>query len=611
MKVYFKILAFAKPIEKFAIPYVILTLLSIMFGLINFTILIPVVDLLFSTNNQDKLKIVTEMPHFSFTVKFITETFYYCMHLSVLHYGKIGALMFVSIILFVSVILTNLFRYLSQIILEDLRIHTLLNLRKTVFNKVMELHLGFFSNERKGDIMSKISTDVQTVQSTITNTLITFFKEPMTVIIYFVALFRLSVPLTLFTIFFIPITGAIIALIVKKLRAIATDSANSMSSMLSILDESLTALRVVKAFNATTYVQNKFHNENIKFSIVNKKMVKKNELASPVSEILGVCVVVGILLYGGIIVLRGDNSLKAGEFIAYIAIFSQVLRPAKLITSSFSALVGGIIAGERVLELINTKNELVNKPDALVIDTFKSEIEFKEVCFSYQQNLVLNNISFKIPKGKTIALIGPSGGGKSTISDLIPRFYDPQSGQILFDGIDIKDCTMESLREQMGIVNQESLLFNDTIFNNIAFGKPNATHEEVVHAAKVANAHNFIMESENGYESSIGDRGVKLSGGQKQRLNIARAVLKNPPVLILDEATSALDTESEKLVQEALFRLMENRTTLVIAHRLSTIQNADEILVVDKGQLVERGTHNELIANEKSVYYKLNSMQTL
>jgi subfamily B ATP-binding cassette protein MsbA len=317
------------------------------------------------------------------------------------------------------------------------------------------------------------------------------------------------------------------------------------------------------------------------------------------------------LLYGGIIVLRGDNSLKAGEFIAYIAIFSQVLRPAKLITSSFSALVGGIIAGERVLELINTKNELVNKPDALVIDTFKNEIEFKEVCFSYQQNLVLNNISFKIPKGKTIALIGPSGGGKSTISDLIPRFYDPQSGQILFDGIDIKDCTMESLREQMGIVNQESLLFNDTIFNNIAFGKPNATHEEVVHAAKVANAHNFIMESENGYESSIGDRGVKLSGGQKQRLNIARAVLKNPPVLILDEATSALDTESEKLVQEALFRLMENRTTLVIAHRLSTIQNADEILVVDKGQLVERGTHNELIANEKSVYYKLNSMQTL
>jgi subfamily B ATP-binding cassette protein MsbA len=611
MKVYFKILAFAKPIEKFAIPYVILTLLSIMFGLINFTILIPVVDLLFSTNNQDKLKIVTEMPQFSFTVKFITETFYYCMHLSVLHYGKIGALMFVSIILFVSVILTNLFRYLSQIILEDLRIHTLLNLRKTVFNKVMELHLGFFSNERKGDIMSKISTDVQTVQSTITNTLITFFKEPMTVIIYFVALFRLSVPLTLFTIFFIPITGAIIALIVKKLRAIATDSANSMSSMLSILDESLTALRVVKAFNATTYVQNKFHNENIKFSIVNKKMVKKNELASPVSEILGVCVVVGILLYGGIIVLRGDNSLKAGEFIAYIAIFSQVLRPAKLITSSFSALVGGIIAGERVLELINTKNELVNKPDALVIDTFKSEIEFKEVCFSYQQNLVLNNISFKIPKGKTIALIGPSGGGKSTISDLIPRFYDPQSGQILFDGIDIRDCTMESLREQMGIVNQESLLFNDTIFNNIAFGKPNATHEEVVHAAKVANAHNFIMESENGYESSIGDRGVKLSGGQKQRLNIARAVLKNPPVLILDEATSALDTESEKLVQEALFRLMENRTTLVIAHRLSTIQNADEILVVDKGQLVERGTHNELIANEKSVYYKLNSMQTL
>ena len=611
MKVYFRILSFAKPLEKFAIPYVILTLLSILFGLINFTILIPVVDLLFSTNNQDKVKIVTSMPGFSFSVKYFTDTFYYCMHLSVLHYGKIGALIFVSIILFTSVMLTNVFRYFSQIILEDLRIHTLLNLRKTVFNRVMELHLGFFSNEKKGDIMSKISADVQTVQSAITNTLITFFKEPMTIIIYFVVLFRLSVPLTLFTIFFIPITGVIIALIVKKLREVATDAANSMSSMLSILDESLTALRVVKAFNATSYVQNKFHNENVKFSIVNRKMVKKNELAAPVSEILGVLVVVGILLYGGVIVLRGDDSLKAGEFIAYIAIFSQVLRPAKLITSSFSALVGGIISGERVLALIDTENALTNKPDAVNITEFHNEIEFRNVSFSYEQKLILSDISFKIPKGKTVALIGPSGGGKSTISDLIPRFYDPQGGQILFDGVDLRDCTMESLREQMGIVNQESLLFNDTIFNNISFGKPNATREEVIHAAKVANAHNFIMGTENGYESSIGDRGVKLSGGQKQRLNIARAVLKNPPVLILDEATSALDTESEKLVQEALFRLMENRTTLVIAHRLSTIQNADEILVVDKGQLVERGTHEALISDENSVYYKLSSMQTL
>jgi len=611
MKVYFRILTFAKPLEKFAIPYVILTLLSILFGLINFTILIPVVDLLFSTNNQDKVKIVTSMPGFSFSVKYFTDTFYYCMHLSVLHYGKIGALIFVSIILFTSVMLTNVFRYFSQIILEDLRIHTLLNLRKTVFNRVMELHLGFFSNEKKGDIMSKISADVQTVQSAITNTLITFFKEPMTIIIYFVVLFRLSVPLTLFTIFFIPITGVIIALIVKKLREVATDAANSMSSMLSILDESLTALRVVKAFNATSYVQNKFHNENVKFSIVNRKMVKKNELAAPVSEILGVLVVVGILLYGGVIVLRGDDSLKAGEFIAYIAIFSQVLRPAKLITSSFSALVGGIISGERVLALIDTENALTNKPDAVVIHEFHNEIAFRNVSFSYEQKLILNDISFKIPKGKTVALIGPSGGGKSTISDLIPRFYDPQGGQILFDGVDLRDCTMESLREQMGIVNQESLLFNDTIFNNISFGKPNATREEVIHAAKVANAHNFIMGTENGYESSIGDRGVKLSGGQKQRLNIARAVLKNPPVLILDEATSALDTESEKLVQEALFRLMENRTTLVIAHRLSTIQNADEILVVDKGQLVERGTHEALISDESSVYFKLSSMQTL
>jgi subfamily B ATP-binding cassette protein MsbA len=309
--------------------------------------------------------------------------------------------------------------------------------------------------------------------------------------------------------------------------------------------------------------------------------------------------------------LAGDHSLKAGEFIAYIAIFSQVLRPAKAVTSSFSALMNGIVAGERVLSLIDSKNELVDKPDAFKIDKFHDKIEFRNVSFSYEQNLVLNDISFTIEKGKTVALVGPSGGGKSTISDLIPRFYDPQQGQILIDGVNIKDCTMESLREQMGIVNQESLLFNDTIFNNIAFGKPNATLEEVMYAAKVANAHHFIIETENGYQTSIGDRGMKLSGGQKQRLNIARAVLKNPPVLILDEATSALDTESEKLVQEALFRLMENRTTLVIAHRLSTIQNADEILVVEKGKLVERGTHAELMKIENGVYNKLSSMQSL
>ncbi|MEY5042356.1 MAG: hypothetical protein RLZZ414_1920 [Bacteroidota bacterium] len=609
MKIYFRLLSFAKPIQKFAIPYIIFTLFHIIFGLVNFTILIPIFNLLFDVQQEEKLNLITSLPDFSFSIEYFTNTFYYFMHVSVVNYGKMGALYFVSAILFGSVFLSNFFRYLSQIVLEDLRIHTLLNLRKTVFNRVIELHLGFFSNERKGDIMSKISNDVQTVQASITSSLVTFFKEPMTIIIYFIALFKLSVPLTVFTIFFIPVTGLIIARIVKKLKLIVNDASVSMGVMLSILDESLTALRVVKAFNATTYVQNKFQRENENFSNINRKMVKKNELASPVSELLGVTVVVGILIYGGKIVLSNESDLNPGEFIAYIAIFSQVLRPAKSITSSFSSLMNGIVSGERVLKLIDTKNQIVNKPNAQKITSFQNEIEFKNISFAYDENLVLSDISFKIQKGKTIALVGPSGGGKSTISDLIPRFYDPTQGQILIDGIDIKDCTMESLREQMGIVNQESLLFNDTIFSNIAFGIENATKEQVIHAAKVANAHNFIIETKDGYDTIIGDRGTKLSGGQKQRLNIARAVLRNPTILILDEATSALDTESEKLVQEALFRLMENRTTLVIAHRLSTIQNADEILVIEKGRVVEKGTHNELIKNQNGVYFKLNSTQ--
>ncbi len=423
-------------------------------------------------------------------------------------------------------------------------------------------------------------------------------------------LFKLSVSLTIFTIFFIPVTGVIIASIVKKLKKISHEASESLGYMLSILDESLTGFRVITAFNAKGYVKDKFDKENINFSQLNRKIVKKNEMASPVSELLGVTVVVGILLYGGSLVLKGEDALKPSEFIAYIAIFSQVLRPAKSMTNTFSQIMGGLVAGERVLKLLDTKPTIQDSENAQDVTDFKHKVEFKNVSFSYDTNEVLKDISFELPKGKTIALVGPSGGGKSTISDLLPRFYDPKDGKILFDGIDIKDITMFSLREQMGIVNQESLLFNDSIFNNIAFGRPNTTLEEVQNAAKIANAHNFIIETENGYYTNIGDRGTKLSGGQKQRINIARAVLKNPPILILDEATSALDTESEKLVQEALFNLMENRTTLVIAHRLSTIQHADKIIVVEKGRIAEEGTHDELI-QKRGVYFKLTQMQTL
>lgn len=610
MKTYFRLLNFAKPLEKFAIPYVILTLLSIVFGLLNFTLLIPIFSLLFTEQAAADVPQVLSKPEFSISFNYVKNLFYYYFY-SLSTNNKLLALQFVCGIIFFSVLLANLFRYLSQIVIEDLRLHILLNLRKTVFNRVMDLHMGFFSNERKGEIMSKISTDVQVVQGSVTSTLLVFFREPVTIIVYFFALFKISVGLTIFTIFYIPVCGLVISVIIRKLKAVSGAAQASLGMMLSILDESLTNLRVVKAFNAIKFVQDKFHRENVNFSKISRGMVKKNELASPTSELLGVTVVVGILLYGGSMVLAGDNSLKPEEFVAYVAIFSQVMRPAKAITTSFAMLHYGIVAGERVLGLIDTKSPINNKPGAIHLKNFESEIEFRDVTFSYGHKEVLNNISFKIPKGKTIALVGPSGGGKSTISDLIPRFYDPQKGAIFIDGKDIRDCTVESVRSLMGIVNQESLLFNDTIFNNIAFGKPDATREEVVHAAMVANAHNFIMQAEHGYDSIIGDRGVKLSGGQKQRLSIARAVLKNPPILILDEATSALDTESEKLVQEALLNLMKNRTSLVIAHRLSTIQNADQILVVEDGHIVEKGSHQELILQEDGVYNKLTMMQAL
>ncbi|HEX8545753.1 MAG TPA: ABC transporter ATP-binding protein [Cytophagaceae bacterium] len=612
MKVYFRLLSFAKPIEKFAIPYFIYSILSVVFGLLNFTLLIPLFDILFKEESITAVNdIILTKPHFELNSQYFKDLFYYEFHRMVRDYGKMGALQFVCIVILASVFLSNLFRYLSQRIMESFRIHILLNMRKIVFDKVMGLHMGFFSNERKGDIMSRITGDVSGVMISISNTLLVFFKEPVTLIGYFVVLFMMSARLTVFTIFFIPASGLIISMIVKKLKAAAVESNVSQGVLFSILDEALSGLRVIKAFNAVEYIQTKFHNENLNYARIARSMVKRQELASPISEFMGVSVVAGILLYGGSLVLAKDPSLSASTFVAYIIIFSQVLRPAKAISSSFGSITSGVAAGERVLSLIDAPNDIVDKDNAIVINDFKNELEFENVSFSYGLKQVLSGISFKIPKGKTVALVGPSGGGKSTISDLIPRFYDPTSGEILIDGHNLKDCAIESIRAQMGIVSQESILFNDTILNNIAFGMPHASKDDVIQAAKVANAHNFIIGTENGYETFIGDRGVKLSGGQKQRLSIARAVLKNPPILILDEATSALDTESEKLVQQALSNLMQNRTSLVIAHRLSTIQNADEIIVVENGKIVERGSHADLIRQNGGLYFKLNMMQTI
>lgn len=604
MKTYFRLLTFAKPIEKFAIPYILTTILAIFFNTFNFALLSPLLETLFAGDDKPSLqqKLTSSLDILGKFREFINN--------SIATEGKIDTLIMVCGVILVSVLLSNFFRYFSQRFMEDLRVHTLLNLRKTVFNNVIGLHVGFFNNERKGDIISKVASDVQVVQYSVTNTLQVVFKEPVQLIFYVVLLLSISVKLTLFSLLVIPVSGFIISRIVRRLKQQATQAHESFAKMIGFLDESLGGIKIIKAFNATERIKEKFHNENVYYSNLNRKMVRRQQSASPVSQSLGVLVVVSIVIYGGTLIINGDSAaLKPADFIAYIAAFSQVMQPIKALTDSFSGIHSGISAGERVLDLIDTKAEVVNVPEANNIDGFKDKIAFNNVSFSYGEKEILKNISFEVKKGQTIALVGPSGGGKSTLMDLIPRFHDPKSGTIKIDGQSYQDLNAESIREQMGIVNQDSFLFNDTIFNNIAFARPNASEEEVINAAKIANAHDFVMQTEAAYQTFVGDRGNRLSGGQKQRICIARAILANPPIMLLDEATSALDTESERLVQDALNNLMKHRTSIVIAHRLSTIQHADVIFVIDQGKIIETGDHNELMQNN-GLYRRLIDMQT-
>ncbi len=456
--------------------------------------------------------------------------------------------------------------------------------------------------------MSKITSDVQVVQFCITNTLQILFKEPLLIIGYLVVLINISAQLTLFTIAVLPVIALCIGYIVKRLRRSATEGQEAFGELVSNLDESLGSIKTVKGYNATEYVADKFKKQNGLYSKIQRHIAARQQLASPMSETLGIGSLSIILVYGGSMILSGE--LMAAAFFTYLAIFSQVTRPARSIADAFGNINQGIAAGARVLELIDTKAEVKDKPNAVDIGEFKQEIRFDGVHFAYEQREILQNISFNIPKGTTVALVGPSGGGKSTISDLIPRFYDPQKGSITIDGTDLRDFTLSSIRDKMGIVAQDTILFNDTIEGNIRMGNHSATFEQVKEAARVAGALDFIEQSDNGFETNIGDRGLKLSGGQRQRLSIARAVLRDPEILILDEATSALDTQSERIVQESLIKLLKGRTSLVIAHRLSTIASADNIVVVDGGRIVEQGTHNELV-EKRGLYSKLLEMQQL
>lgn len=607
MKTYFRLLSFAKPIEKYAIPYIICTLIMVVFGTLNLALLAPLLQTLFGgkSNPVEGDIVLVEPPENRLD---LMKWFEYYTDQAYQELGPYDTLMYVCIAIVISVFITNLFRYLSQRIMENLRIHTLLNLRRAVFNNVMDLHLGFFSDQRKGDIISKIASDVQVVQFSVTGTLQVAFKEPLQLIAYMVMLFIISTKLTLFSLLVIPVSAFLISRIVKTLKAQAVAGQTSYANMITYLDEALSGVKIIKSFNAINFVKSRFNKENEYYTTIMRRMVRRQQMGSPVSELLGVIMVAIILLYGGNLVLSGTGELEASEFIAYIAIFSQVMRPAKALTDAFSNIHNGLAAGERVLSLIDEKNQVIDNTEAKAVNTFESTITFDKVSFAYGESPVLQEIDLSVEKGKTIALVGPSGGGKSTLVDLIPRFMDVTGGQIKFDGVDIRDLKQDDLRELIGVVNQESILFNDTIFNNIAFANQSATPEQVEAAARIANAHEFIVKTENGYQTNIGDRGAKLSGGQRQRICIARAVLKNPPIMLLDEATSALDTESEKLVQDALYTLMKNRTTVVIAHRLSTIRNADKIVVLEAGRIKEVGTHQQLI-ELGGLYHKLIEMQ--
>lgn len=550
------------------------------------------------------------VPEFRFDPEYIQELFYHNFVKFTDSTESLNALIFVCIVLIIANLLANLFKYLSLVANAKIRANLVKNLRDAIYIKLNELDFGYFTNERKGDTISRVTNDVQEVERSMMYVLQVAFKEPATIILYFGILFFMQPKLTLLSLLILPIAGGIISGIARRLKKAAILNQESIGRILNVVEESLSGMRVIKAFSASNFMIKKFKEEDENYAKINVSMARKFELASPLSEFFGVVTMAAILLIGGNLILSGGD-MDGSEFIGYIILFSQVLTPAKEISKAVSAIQKGNASAERIFTILDIEPSIADVPGAEPLKEFNNNIKFNRVSFSYEpEKSILKEISFDIEKGKTIALVGPSGGGKSTIADLIPRFYDPTSGNITIDDEDIKLVKISSLRKMMGIVTQESILFNDTIFNNIAFGVDNADQNAVHQAAKIANAHEFIDKMEDGYQTMIGERGSKLSGGQRQRLSIARAVFKNPPILILDEATSALDSESEKLVQNALTNLMKNRTSIVIAHRLSTIQHADEILVIKDGRIVERGSHDQLVIAD-GLYNKLIEMQTV
>ena len=611
MKNLIKILKYVIPYWGIASVSVLFNILSVLFSLASFAFFIPVLDILFN-QTEKVLKVpapLTFDAFLTFDKDLIKDNFYYGINEIIKTYGQQQALFYIAIAIISLFFLKNLFRYLAMFFIAVVRNGVVKDLRNDLYRKILILPLSYFTEQRKGDIMARMTTDVQEVEWSIMTSLEMIFREPITIISFLITLFVISPVLTLFVLVLLPVSGFLIGRIGKSLKRTSEKGQKKMGVILSLIEETISGLRIIKAFNAIDYVDDRFHRTNNEYTKIMTRLYRKRDLASPMSEFLGAVVMVIVIWYGGQIVLSPDSTLSGSVFIVYLGIFSQLIPPAKNITQAIYNVQKGSASVERIQQVLRAPEVIEEKPDASHLDRFKNEIEYRDLSFRYDKEYVLRDINLKIKKGKTIAIVGASGGGKSTMVDLLPRFYDPTDGELLIDGINLKDYVISDIRKLMGIVTQESILFNDTVFNNIAFGKEDATEEEVIEAAKIANAHDFIVKMEKGYQSTIGDRGTKLSGGQRQRLSIARAVLKNPQILIFDEATSSLDTESERLVQDALMKLLVNRTSIVIAHRLSTIQFADEIIVIDKGRLVERGTHSELL-QQNGVYKKLYDLQS-
>ena len=610
MKTYFRILSYAKPFGKNIPLYLICTVFYIVFSMVNFSVLIPLLEVLFNQIDQETSNNYSKIGNFQFSIEYFKGIFYYYFNKIIETQGKKEALIYVCSIIIFSIFFANLFRYFSSIIIANARVKIVTNIRNIFYEKILSYKINFFTNKKKGDIISRLTSDIQQVENSVINSVRVLFKEPALLLGLFFILSTISFDLMLYTLIFIPVSGGIISYIAKHLKKRAMFSQDALGRINNVINESLDGIRIIKLFTANWFINKKFNKEVDEYGSQNLAMHKRFELVSPISEFLGVTTVACIIMIGGSMVFDNTAEITASEFIAFIIIFSQIIKPAKAISDAFNTVQRGLASAERVFEYID-KTVIVEDDDgAKKINELKHSIEFKDVSFSYEKEEVLHKVNFNIKKGEKIALVGPSGSGKSTIIDLLSKFYNVSKGEIKIDNKNISLYNTHSLRKMMGVVTQESILFHDTIKNNITFGSKEINTNKITEASKISNSQEFIEKLEEQYDTVIGEKGLKLSGGQRQRLCIARAIYKDPPILILDEATSSLDSESEKIVQNAIEKVMMNRTSIIIAHRLSTIKNADRIIVIDQGKIIGIGKHKDLI-EQNPMYSKLIKMQNL